>query len=104
MGIAEYPKTVSALLTQLVLVRQCGVVVVAATNHVDLVDSAASRDGHFDTKIEIPHPDAPARRGLILTTFATAVKGTITLTEDIVESLTIHWDGFSVSRITAVVQ
>ena len=101
-GATEYPKTVSALLTQLVFVRKRGVVVVAATNFLDLVDSAASREGRFDTKIEISAPDAPARRGLILSKFAEAVNGTIELPTDIVESLTIHWDGFSVSRITAV--
>ena len=101
-GANEYPKTVSALLTQLVFVRQRGVVVVAATNHLNLVDSAASREGRFDTKIEIPHPDAPARRGLICKSFDDAVKGSIALPSDIVESLTIHWDGFSVSRICAV--
>lgn len=103
VGAMEYPKTVSALLTQLVFVRQRGVVVVAATNHLDLVDSAASREGRFDTKIEIPHPDAPARRGLIVSKFAEAVNGAIALPEEILESLAIHWDGFSVSRISAVV-
>lgn len=103
LGAGEYPKTVSALLTQLVDVRKRGVIVVAATNHIDLMDSAAAREGRFDTKIEIPHPDAPARKHLICKSFTDAVSGTVTLPPDVIESLALHWDGFSVSRICAVV-
>ena len=103
IGAGEYPKTVSALLTQLVDVRKRGVIVVAATNHIDLLDSAAAREGRFDTKVEIPHPDAPARKHLIEKYFGDAVDGNVVLPSDMVESLTIHWDGFSVSRICAVV-
>ena len=101
-GAGEYPKTVSALLTQLVDVRQLGVIVMAATNHLELIDSAASREGRFDTKIEIPPPDAPARRHLIIQSFAKAVDDMVTLDEAVVESLVNHWDGFSVSRISTV--
>ena len=103
LGAGEYPKTVSALLTQLVDVRKRGVIVVAATNHIELMDSAAAREGRFDTKIEIPHPDAPARKHLISKSFCDAVLATVTLSPDVIDSLTLHWDGFSVSRICAVV-
>jgi transitional endoplasmic reticulum ATPase len=38
-----------------------GVVVVAATNRVDLVDSALLRPGRFDVLVELPLPDQDAR-------------------------------------------
>jgi transitional endoplasmic reticulum ATPase len=38
-----------------------GVVVVAATNRVDLVDSALLRPGRFDVLVELPLPDLDAR-------------------------------------------
>ena len=41
------------------------VLVVAATNHPDLIDSAAIRAGRFDKIIFIPPPDEDARRAII---------------------------------------
>lgn len=49
-------KAVNIMLTELVDIRGTGVVVVAATNHLDRLDSAAVREGRFDFKIEIPPP------------------------------------------------
>ena len=40
------------------------VLVVAATNHPDLIDSAAIRAGRFDKIIFIPPPDAAARKAI----------------------------------------
>jgi SpoVK/Ycf46/Vps4 family AAA+-type ATPase len=39
---------------------------VGATNLFDKIDAAASRDGRFDFKIEVPNPDAPARKGILM--------------------------------------
>jgi len=47
---------INIMLTELVDIRGTGVVVVAATNHLDRLDSAAVREGRFDFKIEIPPP------------------------------------------------
>ena len=44
------------------------VLVVAATNHPDLIDSAAIRAGRFDKIIFIPPPDEVARRAIITST------------------------------------
>ncbi len=41
------------------------VVVLGATNLVDDVDSAIRRSGRFDERIEVPPPDAPARREIL---------------------------------------
>jgi transitional endoplasmic reticulum ATPase len=91
-------KTVNILLTELVNIRRTGVIVVAATNHLDRLDSAAIREGRFDFKIEVPVPDADARRHLI----KSQAKGR--LEQSAVETATQRWAGFSVSRISAVVE
>lgn len=43
------------------------VVVVAATNRLDLVDSAILRSGRFDVKMHIPLPDLVQRKGIMKT-------------------------------------
>ncbi|AXS80161.1 ATP-binding protein [Dechloromonas sp. HYN0024] len=91
-------KTVNILLTELVNIRRSGVIVVAATNHLDRLDSAAIREGRFDFKIEVPVPDADARRHLI----KSQAKGR--LEQSAIETATQRWEGFSVSRISAVVE
>ena len=41
------------------------IIVVAATNRLDLVDSAVLRSGRFDIKLHIPLPNAAQRRGIL---------------------------------------
>lgn len=41
------------------------VVIMAATNRIDILDSAVTRPGRFDKIIHIPNPDAEARRQII---------------------------------------
>lgn len=89
-------KAVNIMLTELVDIRGTGVVVVAATNHLDRLDSAAVREGRFDFKIEIPPPDAPARRHLI----RSHARGP--LAASALTVATERWAGFSVARITAI--
>jgi transitional endoplasmic reticulum ATPase len=89
-------KAVNIMLTELVDIRGTGVVVVAATNHLDRLDSAAVREGRFDFKIEIPSPDAPARRHLIQSHARDPLAASaLTVATD-------RWAGFSVARITAI--
>ncbi|HSG22015.1 MAG TPA: AAA family ATPase [Azonexus sp.] len=89
-------KAVNVMLTELVDIRGTGVIVVAATNHLDRLDSAAVREGRFDFKIEIPPPDAPARHHLI----QSHAQGP--LAASALTVATERWAGFSVARITAI--
>ena len=42
-----------------------GIIVMAATNRVDILDPAIMRPGRFDRKITIGHPDMPAREAIL---------------------------------------
>lgn len=41
------------------------VVVIAATNRIDLVDPAILRSGRFDLKVQIPLPGEEQRKGIL---------------------------------------
>lgn len=41
-----------------------GILVIGATNHLDLIDQAVMRSGRFDLKIHIPAPDIESRTAL----------------------------------------
>ena len=41
------------------------IVIVAATNRLDLVDQAVLRAGRFDLKVHIPLPNAEQRAGIL---------------------------------------
>jgi len=44
---------------------RAGVVVIAATNRPDLVDSALLRPGRFDRLLHVPRPDAAGRAAVL---------------------------------------
>jgi SpoVK/Ycf46/Vps4 family AAA+-type ATPase len=56
---------VNQLLTELETIEDSDVVVVGATNLVEEVDDAILRSGRFDERIEVPPPDATARREIL---------------------------------------
>ena len=59
-------RVVSQLLTELDGVRSLtGVVVVAATNRIDMVDTALLRPGRFDKLLFIPMPDRESRKKIL---------------------------------------
>jgi len=59
-------RVVSQLLTELDGVQSLqGVVVLAATNRIDIVDPALLRAGRFDKLIQIPMPDKAARKEIL---------------------------------------
>jgi len=91
-------KSVNVLLTELVDIRGSGVIIMAATNHLERLDSAAVREGRFDFKIEIPPPDAPARRHLILS------QAEDPLADAALNTAVDRWAGFSAARITAIME
>ncbi|MFC6756188.1 AAA family ATPase [Halomicroarcula sp. GCM10025894] len=56
---------VNQLLTELEGISEEDVVVVGATNLVEDVDGAIRRSGRFDERVEVPEPDAEARRSIL---------------------------------------
>jgi transitional endoplasmic reticulum ATPase len=61
----ESRRTVNQLLTSLEAFReQDGLIVMAATNNLEHLDSAVVRPGRFDRHIRIDLPDGPARRAI----------------------------------------
>ena len=58
------------------------VVVIAATNRIDLVDHAILRAGRFDLKIHIPPPNPIERRGIFLRVLENKLGDKFNLTEE----------------------
>jgi len=59
--------------SNLVDVRGKGVIVLAATNHLNKLDGAGIREGRFDYKVEVRPPDKEARLHIMLTRVASAL-------------------------------
>lgn len=65
-GSREYDQTLNQLLTELDgFEPRTAVVVMAATNRPDILDSALVRPGRFDRKVEISTPDRAGRRAIL---------------------------------------
>lgn len=65
-GSDEGDRTLNALLTEMSgFAESLGIVVVAATNRIDILDDALLRPGRFDRQIEIMLPDRNARKDII---------------------------------------
>ena len=60
------------------------VVVVAATNRVDMVDPAILRSGRFDVKIEIGLPSEEERKGILKTLLNKKLKNRHDITEEMI--------------------
>ena len=99
-GNAEQMQITNAILTKLVDLRGSGVIIVAATNYLDLLDRAAIREGRFDFKIEVSPPDYDARLGLLSVYLG---KG-LTYADGVRERIARRWEGFSNARIRTVVE
>ncbi|UUZ69758.1 AAA family ATPase [Polaromonas sp. P2-4] len=92
---------VNRLLTFLVDYRQSGVIFMAATNFLDMIDPAIRRQGRFDFIYEVPNPDQPARAGLLrkgITTHAPQVR----VEDGVIDSLARRWNGFNTATILGV--
>ncbi|MEW8957422.1 ATP-dependent metallopeptidase FtsH/Yme1/Tma family protein [Clostridium sp.] len=65
-GSDERDQTLNALLTEMSGFNESeGIVVMAATNRLDMLDSALLRPGRFDRHIEVSLPDVTAREKII---------------------------------------
>lgn len=95
----ETVRTTNALLTALVDIRKHGVIVIAATNYLDRLDTAATREGRFDYKIEIPDPDFEARKGILSASLA---KRSVAVEPDALERASRRWTGFSAARLNTI--
>lgn len=93
-------RVVSQLLTELDGIQSLGgVVVLAATNRMDMVDPALLRAGRFDKLLYIPQPDKGARRQILgIQTRGKRIGAGLDL-DRVAEMI----DGFSGADITAVV-
>jgi len=93
-------RVVSQLLTELDGIQSLhGVVVLAATNRIDIVDPALLRAGRFDKVVSIPMPDKEARREIL----KIHMKGK-PITKDVdVDRLVDVTEGFSGADIGAIV-
>lgn len=62
----EKDQTLNALLTEMSGFKEDeGIIVIAATNRLDMLDDALLRPGRFDRHIEIGYPDLAARQAII---------------------------------------
>jgi transitional endoplasmic reticulum ATPase len=67
-GSAVMDRVVSQLLTEIDGVEELrGVIAVAATNRIDIIDEALLRPGRFDILLEIPLPDKKGREEIFIT-------------------------------------
>jgi len=77
-----------------------GVVVIGATNRVDIIDDALLRPGRFDKVIEIPIPDTDSRKQIIKIHLKRKPIDTSSLSVDKILELT---DGFTGAEIEGII-
>lgn len=75
-------------------------IIVAATNLIDILDPAVIREGRFDYKIEVDNPDYESRLHLLRTSIK-RVLPTAEIVESELVSTAKRLNGFSVKRIMA---
>lgn len=93
----------NTMLTEIVNLRGSKIVLVAATNHLDDLDGAGTREGRFDFKVEIPAPDQEARQAILRRAIGSTA-GYDVAEPSVVAMLAERWAGYSAARLTAVGQ
>lgn len=97
----EDRKAVTALLPAIDDARRKRIVLVAATNYVEQLDSAVMRDGRFDFRIEVPYPDYEARVGILLGLLR---KFKVTTSDETVRAVARLWERRSVAFMESTVK
>ena len=93
-------RVVSQLLTEMDGIQALqGVVVLAATNRIDMVDPALLRPGRFDKIVNVPLPDREARKGIL----QIHMKGKPISKDVEVERLVEMTEGFNGADLAALV-
>ena len=99
-GSMTTDRVVSQLLAELDGVEQLSrVIVLGATNRIDLIDPSILRPGRFGVHIAVGLPDAEERRGILRICLRTAISGGGDGIEAIIEAVTPLTDGFSGAQI-----
>ncbi|HVD21124.1 MAG TPA: CDC48 family AAA ATPase, partial [Nitrososphaera sp.] len=98
-GHGSTERVVSQLLTEMDGIQEMhGVVVIAATNRVDIIDMALLRPGRFDKVIYVPNPDSKTRQKILeINTKGKPVGNDLDL-----KRLADMTDGFSGADVSAV--
>jgi transitional endoplasmic reticulum ATPase len=98
-GHGSTERVVSQLLTEMDGIQEMhGVVVVAATNRVDIIDMALLRPGRFDKVVYVPNPDSKTRQKILeINTKGKPVSHDVDL-----KRLADMTDGFSGADVSAV--
>ena len=91
----------NVMLTGITDLHGTQVVLVAATNFIDSIDTAAIREGRFDYRIEVPPPDFEARRAILRKSIGEAL-GYGMVDTPLVTTLAKRWEGFSASRLASL--
>lgn len=99
----ERENTLNALLVEMDGFVESGVVVVAATNRVDVLDSALLRPGRFDRRVIVGLPDKKGRTGLFRMYLEKAVCEPGLDVEHLSESLGRRSVGMSGADVRAVI-
>jgi transitional endoplasmic reticulum ATPase len=100
VGSMTTDRVVSQLLAELDGVEQLSrVIVLGATNRIDLIDPSILRPGRFGVHIAVDLPDADERRGILRICLRTAVSGGSDDLESIIDAVTPLTDGFSGAQI-----
>jgi transitional endoplasmic reticulum ATPase len=93
-------RVVSQLLAELDGVEQLsGVIVLGATNRIDLIDPSILRPGRFGVHIAVGLPDAGARRDILRICLRTAATADAAELSSIIEAATPLTEGFSGARL-----
>jgi SpoVK/Ycf46/Vps4 family AAA+-type ATPase len=99
-GSMTTDRVVSQLLAELDGVEQLsGVIVLGATNRIDLIDPSILRPGRFGVHIAVGLPDAQARRDILRICLRTAVAAERPELSSIIEAATPLTEGFSGARL-----
>lgn len=98
-GSDEGDRTLNALLTEMSgFADDTGIVVVAATNRIDTLDSALLRPGRFDRQIEIMLPDKNARKD-ILSLYLSKKNAKKNINLENIANMTVYFSGAMIENL-----
>jgi transitional endoplasmic reticulum ATPase len=99
-GSMTTDRVVSQLLAELDGVEQLSrVIVLGATNRIDLIDPSILRPGRFGVHIAVGLPDLEGRKGILRICLKTAISGDGHGLDDIIEAIAPLTEGFSGAQI-----